>query len=92
MTVSATEAAGLAEAWAEMQALAGWRRTHGHWDARRAAQARHWFAEEVRQGLLSVLTREPARGIMDRLGDRVTAGELSPEAAAAEMLALLGRG
>jgi LAO/AO transport system kinase len=92
MTVSATEEAGLAEAWAEMQALAGWRQSHGHWAARRAAQARHWFVEEVRQGLLSVLTREPARGIMDRLGDRVTAGELSPEAAAAEMLALLGRG
>lgn len=92
MTVSAVEAAGLAEAWAKMQALADWRRAHGHWDARRAAQARHWFGEEVRQGLLSVLTREPARGIMASLGERVTAGALSPEAAAAEMLALLGRG
>ena len=28
--------------------------THGHWDRTRAAQARHWFQEEVRQGLLSV--------------------------------------
>ncbi len=92
MTVSAIEQSGLALAWDEMQALAGWRRTHGHWALRRSDQARHWFQEEVRQGLLAALTREPARGIMARLGDRVAAGSATPEAAAAEMLALLGRG
>lgn len=91
MTVSAVTETGLAEAWAEMQALANWRRHHGHWERRRAAQAQHWFGEEVRQGLLSVLEREPARGSMAALGARVAAGELSPEVAAAEMLALLGR-
>lgn len=91
MTVSAVTETGLAEAWAEMQALADWRRRHGHWERRRAAQAQHWFGEEVRQGLLSVLEREPARGSMAALGARVAAGELSPEVAAAEMLALLGR-
>lgn len=91
MTVSAVTETGLAEAWAEMQALADWRRHHGHWERRRAAQAQHWFGEEVRQGLLSVLEREPARGSMAALGARVAAGELSPEVAAAEMLALLGR-
>jgi LAO/AO transport system kinase len=92
MTVSALEEAGLAQAWAEMQTLAEWRRGAGHWQSRRAAQARHWFGEEVRQGLLAVLEREPARGSMAALGLRVEAGEISPEAAAAEMLALLGRG
>ncbi len=92
MTVSALEEAGLAQAWAEMRDLAAWRRGAGHWQGRRAGQARHWFAEEVRQGLLAVLEREPARGSMAALGARVAAGEISPEAAAAEMLALLGRG
>ena len=90
--VSAVENSGLAEAWADMQALATWRRAQGHWDSRRAHQARHWFGEEVRQGLLSVLEREPAKGSLAALGIKVEAGELSPEAAAVQMLALLGRG
>jgi LAO/AO transport system kinase len=91
MTVSALEEAGLAQAWADMQALAGWRRDHGHWAARRAAQARHWFEEEVRQGLLAALTRPgPARDAMTDLGSRVAQGLLTPEAAAAQVLARLG--
>lgn len=90
--VSAVENEGLAEAWADMQNLASWRKAQGHWDNRRAHQARHWFGEEVRQGLLAVLDREPAKGSMAALGVRVEAGNLSPEAAAAQMLALLGRG
>jgi LAO/AO transport system kinase len=90
--VSAIEDSGLTEAWADMQALADWRKQNGHWDARRAHQARHWFGEEVRQGLLSVLAREPAKGSMEALGAKVEAGALSPEAAAVQMLALLGRG
>ena len=92
LCVSALEEAGLAQAWAEMQGLTEWRRAQGHFAHRRAAQARHWFAEEVRQGLLAVLGREPARGSMNALGARVEAGQISPEEAAAEMLALLGRG
>lgn len=92
LCVSAATGLGLDRAWAEMQALADWRRDHGHWAARRAEQAAEAFAEEVRQGLLSVLEREPARGIMERLAAAVAAGECRPESAAAEMLALLGRG
>ena len=91
MMVSAVEQGGMAEAWAEMLALAEWRRAEGHWDARRAAQARHWFEEEVRQGLLAALAREPAKGIMARLGAAVESGGKTPEVAAAEMLGLLGR-
>ncbi|NEY91948.1 methylmalonyl Co-A mutase-associated GTPase MeaB [Tabrizicola oligotrophica] len=91
MMVSAVEQSGMAESWDEMQALAEWRRDSGHWSARRAAQARHWFQEEVRQGLLAALSREPAKGIMERLGDSVAAGRATPEAAAAEMLGLIGR-
>jgi LAO/AO transport system kinase len=91
LPVSALADEGLALAWEEMQTLAAWRKEHGHWDRTRAAQARHWFQEEVRQGLLAALTREPQKGLMTSLGDRVATGDLTPEAAAAEMLRLLGR-
>ena len=92
MTVSALEEAGLATAWGEMQALSQWRKQHGHWASRRAAQARHWFEEEVRRGLLAVLAQEPAKGILNQMGAEVADGVTTPEAAAARLLALLGNG
>ncbi len=92
LPVSALEAAGLAAAWEQIQELVRWRKEHGHWDRTRAAQARHWFREEVRHGLLAALSREPQKGLMASLGDQVAQGALTPEAAAAEMLHLLGRG
>lgn len=91
MPVSAVEGNGLEMAWAEMEALARWRREHGHWARRRADQAAYWFSEEVRHGLLAVLEREPAKGIMARLAAAVTSGEYSPEAAAQQMMRALGR-
>ena len=91
MTVSAHQGAGLASAWDHIQTLVQARKSSGHWDKTRAEQARHWFTDEVRQGLLSALTREPTRGLMSNFGDRVAAGDLPPDAAAAEFLRLLGR-
>lgn len=91
LPVSALAEEGLAQAWQDMQTLIAWRKEHGHWDRTRAAQARHWFEEEVRQGLLAALTREPQKGLMTSLGDRVAQGALAPEAAAAQMLDLMGR-
>ena len=91
MAVSATARTGLPEAWAEMQALAAWRRERGHWQARRAAQARHAFEAEVHHGLLAALATGPARAGMDRLGRAVETGQMTPEAAAAGLLRLLGR-
>jgi LAO/AO transport system kinase len=91
LPVSAQAGDGLTQAWADMQALTRWRQEHSHWTRARAEQARHWFEEEVRQGLLSALTREPQKGLMAGLGARVAQGDLAPEAAAAEMLRLLGR-
>ncbi len=91
LCVSAAEETGLGEAWEEMQALADWRRESGHFEARRAEQARHWFEEEVRQGLLARLTGDPAiRGRMARLGAEVAAGRPASQAAA-ELLEELGR-
>jgi LAO/AO transport system kinase len=92
LPVSALADEGLAQAWAEMQTLADWRKAHGHWDRNRATQARHWFEEEVRQGLLAALRHEPQRGLMAGYADRVARGEITPEAAAAEMLRAMGRG
>jgi LAO/AO transport system kinase len=89
LAVSALEQAGLQAAWAEVQSLATWRKDHGHWSNRRAAQAQHWFIEEVRQGLLAALTHPPARDRMTQLGTAVAQGTISPEAAAADMLATL---
>jgi LAO/AO transport system kinase len=87
LPVSAQEGQGLAGAWAEMQGLAAWRRDHGHWAARRAAQARHWFEEEVRRGLLAALDAPASRSRLAALGARVAAGAATPEAAAAAFLA-----
>ena len=89
--VSALLGSGLAEAWRDMQALRDWRRTQGHWAQTRAEQARHWFEAELRHALLEVLHREPARGLMQGLGDAVARGEISPERAATQALHLLGR-
>lgn len=91
MPVSALAVEGLAQVWDEMQALTRWRKDHGHWSRIRAEQARHWFEEEVRQGLLAALRREPLRGVMADYADRVGREELAPERAAAEVLHRLGR-
>ncbi|QCO55216.1 methylmalonyl Co-A mutase-associated GTPase MeaB [Pseudorhodobacter turbinis] len=88
LAVSALEDEGLANAWEEMQSLTEWRREHGHWDRRRAVQARHWFEEEVRQGLLAALTASPdIRAAMQATGDAVARGEATPDSAAAKVLA-----
>ncbi|GAA6149272.1 methylmalonyl Co-A mutase-associated GTPase MeaB [Pseudooceanicola nitratireducens] len=89
MTVSAVEETGLEGAWDEMQALSDWRRENGFFDARRADQARYWFGEDVRNGLLARLMESGARARMADLGDAVAAGEMTATAAAEEMLAAL---
>ncbi len=92
MTVSAVEEHGLDQAWAEMQALADWRKQNGHWDANRAEQARYWFDQEVRHALLAKLETPLARSEMDRLGAEVGSGRLSPSVAAERMLRTLASG
>lgn len=92
LLVSALTGEGLEPAWQEMQALADWRRDAGHWDRRRAGQARRWMEEEVRHGLLARLTSDPGlRARLSELGDAVEAGEATPTAAAAEILDRIGQ-
>ena len=86
MTVSAVEETGLEKAWEEMQALAGWRQENGFFDGRRAEQARYWFGEDVRNGLLARLEVPGARERMGRLANAVAEGEMTATAAAEAML------
>lgn len=91
MSVSALEENGLSTAWEEMQTLTNWRREQGHFDRRRAEQARYWFEEEVRQTLLAQLTSPgPVKDRMQALGGQVATGQTTPSAAAQEILKTLG--
>ncbi|MGR3513959.1 MAG: methylmalonyl Co-A mutase-associated GTPase MeaB [Paracoccaceae bacterium] len=86
-TVSALEAHGLEDVWSDIQRLTAFRQETGFWTTRRAAQARDWFEDEVKQGLLRRLTAdEGMRQAMTALGSAVADGERSPGAAAAEVL------
>lgn len=90
LPVSALAEEGIARAWEEMKTLADWRAANGHRHARRAAQARAWFEDEVRQGLLARLTEDPQlRALMLESADQVTQGQLSPVSAAAAILSRL---
>ena len=87
LPVSAVTGDGIAQAWDEMQALARWRKASGWWDRRRAEQAAHWFDQEVREGLLARLHRDPeVKAAMTAMASQVAAGALTPDAAAAAML------
>jgi len=90
MTVSAMTCEGLAEAWEAMTELAEWRRAHGIWSRTRAAQARAWFEEELRQALLARLERDPkTRALVAELGEKVASGAMSPTRAAETVLAAM---
>ena len=86
MLVSAITGDGLDVAWSEMQTLADWRKSRGHWADHRADQARHWFEEEVRLGVLAQLNQGAMRDAIKRLGQAVAKGEVSVAVAAREVL------
>ncbi|SFO06296.1 LAO/AO transport system kinase [Roseovarius lutimaris] len=85
-TVSALQEEGLRQAWDEMMTLVNWRRERGHFSGRRAEQARYWFREEVRQGLLAQLDTPDARAVMQEYSERVAKGTMTPTVAAVEVL------
>ena len=85
--MSAVEKTGLDAAWAAMQTLAEWRQQTGVWAETRAAQARYWFTDEVRQGLLHMLeTDTKTAQHMAKAEADVSAGRVSPAAAASAVL------
>jgi LAO/AO transport system kinase len=90
LAVSALQEDGIFAAWSEIQTLAAWRKDNGIWDARRARQARFWFKEEVRAGLLSKLTSDKAvKAQLAALEDHVAHGRIPPTQAAELMIAKL---
>jgi len=90
MTVSALTGEGLAQSWADMQALVDWRRAQGFWATARAQQAQAWFHDEVRAALLAGLEADPKmRALRHALDQQVAEGSISPERAADQVLAAL---
>jgi LAO/AO transport system kinase len=87
MTASALHEQGLAAVWDQIAELAAWRQDHGHWAARRAAQARHWFGQEVREALLARLETPLTRARMADLAEQVAEGRLAAAVAAQTLLA-----
>jgi LAO/AO transport system kinase len=90
--VSAVTGEGLDKAWAAMEELSQWRREHGHFDARRAEQARQWFLAELRAGLLARLDAPRTRARLREMGDSVARGETDADSAAIAMLGWLDAG
>jgi len=87
LTISALEVDGLETAWHEMEDLIAWRRDNGVWAAQREAQASYWFGEDVRTGLLTLLSEDPQTATrMKAALDDVKAGRVAPAAAAAQVL------
>ena len=90
VAVSALEDHGITQAWDDMQALVAWRRDSGVWAARRTTQARYWFHEEVRAGLLARLTADDSvQSRLDTLEDDVAQGKIRPAQAADTLIAQL---
>lgn len=90
MTVSAIEEEGLEQVWREIETLVDWRKAQGHFSANRARQAKVWFNDEVRRGVLAQLEQDKTlQNLQDKLRDQVVNGALSPDAAAAEVLLAL---
>ena len=90
MNVSALEQRGLPEVWETLKNLSDWRRENGFWNQTRAAQARYWFEDAVKNALLAQLETSSARAALSRLSDAVAAGEQEPAAAAAAFVRDLG--
>lgn len=92
LLVSALNTNGIEDAWQEMGQLAEWRKQHNHWDLRRSEQAYEWFEQEVRNGLLHRISRDPVLSSeRAMLGKDVRGNGQSPSGAAAAFLKLYDR-
>jgi LAO/AO transport system kinase len=91
---SALGGEGLTELWAVVQEHRDAQQRSGEWDRRRSEQRVQWLWQAIRDGLEAAL--EAHDGVRQRLGAleaAVRKGETSPDAAAAQVLAVfLGRG
>jgi GTPase len=87
MLVSALEGTGMDELWAAVEEFRAALDATGELERRRAEQARDWMWSEVSESLMESLRHdERVSGLVGRLENAVTAGELSPAAAARQIL------
>ena len=84
--VSAVEETGLSETWRAMNELLSWRKEEGHFENNRVMQARFWFEEDVKQGLLARLNHNDMRKMMSAFAIDVEEGKLLPSQAASEVI------
>jgi LAO/AO transport system kinase len=84
--VSALQDEGLADVWADLEHLISWRKANGFWAQTRAAQARYWFQEEVRNALLARLSTPDARRMLEEYSEKVASGERVPGEAAQDFV------
>ena len=87
VTSSALGDEGIDDAWTAVQEVHDRRAASGEQAERRSAQARSWLWDEVRETLLDELRTDPGvAATAPTLEVEVTAGTLSPAAAAAQLL------
>ena len=86
LSVSAIEEIGFDDTWSSVTELLKWRCEKGYFDKTRASQARFWFEEDVRQGILASLSKDEIFSMMEHLATEVENGKISPEIAASMVL------
>ncbi|MFY7971066.1 MAG: methylmalonyl Co-A mutase-associated GTPase MeaB [Flavobacteriales bacterium] len=89
-TCSSLEKNGIDDAWKMISAYEKWSKDRHTFEERRAAQNIHWMRESF-QGQLAdlIMATEERRTLWHSLEEKVKSGELSPFAAADQLLALI---
>lgn len=88
LSVSAATRTGIAEVWDEIVSHQKVHGAAGAIDARRSEQARAWFWSEVTEHVLAGFRADPeVSPLIENLERAVIAGEVSPSAAAGDLLA-----
>ena len=92
MTVSAETGTGFSEVWSEITTLAEWRKSRGHFLAKRRRQELYWFRSDAREEILSILERDSAIGALtDKLESRIVSGEISRHRAVRMIMDAMGK-
>jgi LAO/AO transport system kinase len=92
LLASARLGEGLAEIWQAVRKFQTTLAADNGRGAGRAAQARRWLWEEIQDGLMAELKSDPALApLIKRLETQVASGEITPSAAAREILAAFPR-
>ncbi len=87
LTCSSLQGTGIPDVWDKISEYRGIVQQSGAFENRRAEQARRWMWGEVDENLLTAFRRHPeVRARLDSLEDRVAGGDVTPSAAAQELL------